>query len=94
VNSYNQLFKDIEGKGEQNMIETIAIRTMSKAYYSEGMIRMVDMKDDFYHLDEENYQVKGQKYGKAYKLGDEVYIQVKSINVQKKQIDFVLLEQE
>jgi len=199
VNSYNQLFKDIEGKGEKNMIETIAIRTMSKASYStenighyglsfpyyshftspirrypdlmvhrmlqhylkngnslpaaeyetkckhasqmernaiqaerasikymqtvfmsdkvgqefdglisgvskwgiyvvlddtkvEGMVRMVDMKDDFYYLDEENYQVIGQKYGREYKLGDKVSIQVKGINVQKKQIDFVLLD--
>lgn len=199
VNSYNQLFKDIEGKGEKNMIETIAIRTMAKARYStenighyglsfphyshftspirrypdlmvhrmlqhylengnsllaseyeekckhasqmernaieaerasikymqavfmsdkvgqefeglisgvskwgiyvvlegnkvEGMVRMADMKDDFYYLDEENYQVLGQKHGRSYKLGDKVSIQVKGINIQKKQIDFVLLD--
>ncbi len=34
ANSFNQLFKSIEGKGEENMIETIAIRTMAKAKYS------------------------------------------------------------
>ena len=199
VNSYNQLFKDIEGKGEKNMIETIAIRTMAKAYYStenighyglsfpyyshftspirrypdlmvhrmlqhylqngnslpapeweakckhssqmernaieaerasikymqtvymsdkvgqefdglisgvskwgiyvalddskvEGMVRMVDMKDDFYYLDEENYRVLGQRNGKEYKLGDKVTILVKGINIQKKQIDFSIVE--
>ena len=32
--SYNQLFSKIKGKGEENLIETIAIRTMSKAIYS------------------------------------------------------------
>ncbi len=32
--SFNELFTDIAGKGEENMIETIAIRTMSKAIYS------------------------------------------------------------
>ncbi|MEA3503998.1 MAG: ribonuclease R, partial [Bacteroidota bacterium] len=32
--SYNDLFKEIAGKGEENMIETIAIRTMSKAEYA------------------------------------------------------------
>ncbi len=58
----------------------------------EGMIRMKDMDDDFYFLDEENYQVRGQRHGKEYKLGDTVRIQVKSINVQKKQLDFVFAE--
>jgi ribonuclease R len=32
--SMNNLFKQIAGKGEENMIETIAIRTMAKAIYS------------------------------------------------------------
>lgn len=34
ADSYNTLFEDIKGKGEQQMIETIAIRTMSKAVYT------------------------------------------------------------
>jgi ribonuclease R len=38
ANSYNKLFKAIKGKGEENMIETIAIRTMAKAYYSTDNI--------------------------------------------------------
>lgn len=36
--SYNNLFESIHGKGEEQMIETIAIRTMSKAYYSTDNI--------------------------------------------------------
>lgn len=32
--SYNSLFESIHGKGEEHMIETIAIRTMAKAIYS------------------------------------------------------------
>jgi ribonuclease R len=34
ANSFNALFQQISGKGEQHMIETIAIRTMAKAIYS------------------------------------------------------------
>ena len=198
ADSFNELFKKIHGKGEANMIETIAIRTMSKAEYSthnighyglafsyyshftspirrypdlithrilnwylnghksvnqneyekiclqaselerraekaeresikykqaeymlehigkrfsglisgvskwglfvqieenkcEGMVRLRDMKDDFYYLDEDNYQVIGQRSGDKYKLGDRVYILVKKIDLSKKQMDFELV---
>jgi len=33
-NSLNKLLKDVVGKNEQNLVDTLAIRTMSKAYYS------------------------------------------------------------
>lgn len=196
--SFNDLFKQIAGKGEENMIETIAIRTMAKAEYStenighyglafkhyshftspirrypdlmvhrlldhylnggssvsqdvfeekcvhcslmernaieaeresvkykqaeflldkigqefeglisgvskwgiyveiignkcEGMIRLQDLEDDFYYLDEDNYQVLGSRYGQQYKLGDQVSIRVKKIDLSRKQMDFEML---
>ncbi|HOW24133.1 MAG TPA: ribonuclease R [Bacteroidales bacterium] len=46
--SFNQLFKDIEGKGEENMIETIAIRTMAKAKYSTKNIGHYGLGFDHY----------------------------------------------
>ena len=196
--SFNHLFEQIKGKGEENMVETIAIRTMAKAYYTttnighyglsfpyythftspirrypdlmvhrllfqylnsgksanqdeyesmcdhssdmerkaesaermsvkykqaeymldkvgqefdglisgvskwgifveivgtkcEGMVRLRDMYDDYYYLDEENYQVIGTRKGKQYKLGDKVRIKVKKIDLPHKQMDFGLV---
>lgn len=34
ASSYNNLFKTIAGRGEEYLIDTVAIRTMAKAYYS------------------------------------------------------------
>jgi ribonuclease R len=48
ANSFNLLFKQIAGKGEQNMIETIAIRTMSKAIYSTTNIGHYGLAFKFY----------------------------------------------
>ena len=47
-NSLNQLFRDIKGKGEENMIEAIAIRTMSKAEYSTDNIGHYGLAFQYY----------------------------------------------
>ena len=59
----------------------------------EGMIRLRDISDDFYTLDEKNYQIIGQRKKKAYRLGDEVKIRVKNVDLAKKQIDFSLVQE-
>jgi len=59
----------------------------------EGMIRLRDISDDFYTLDEKNYAIIGQRKKKIYQLGDEVQIKVKSVDLTKKQIDFSLVQQ-
>ncbi len=48
VNSYNKLFQDVEGKGEKNLIETVAIRTMAKAVYSTDNIGHYGLAFDYY----------------------------------------------
>jgi ribonuclease R len=197
--SFNNLFDQIKGKGEENMIETIAVRTMSKAYYStenighyglafpyythftspirrypdmmvhrllerylegkksvnkelyeekcehasdmerrateaerasvkykqveflldkvgktfdglisgvskwgifvelvvsksEGLIRFNSLKDDYYYLDEDNYQIIGKRYGQKFRLGDKVRVLVKNVDLERRQLDFELVE--
>ena len=46
--SYNKLFDDVEGKGEKNLIETVAIRTMAKAVYSTDNIGHYGLSFDYY----------------------------------------------
>lgn len=58
----------------------------------EGMIRLRDISDDFYTLDEKNYAIIGQRKKKIYQLGDEVKIKVKQVDLTKKQIDFILVQ--
>lgn len=198
--SYNKLLHDVKGKGEENMVESIAIRTMAKAYYSienighyglafpfythftspirrypdlmvhrllerylegkpsadkeiyidsckhvsemekraadaeresvkykqveylldkkgeifdgqisgvskwgifvaliesksEGLVRFNTMKDDFYYLDEDNYQIIGRKYGQKLRLGDPVKVIIKKVDMTSRQLDFELVEE-
>jgi len=58
----------------------------------EGMIRLRDISDDFYVLDEKNYCIIGQRKKRKYQLGDEVKIKVKKVDLSKRQIDFSLVQ--
>ncbi len=46
--SLNRLLKDVKGKGEENMIETLAMRSMSKAIYSTDPIGHYGLGFDYY----------------------------------------------
>jgi ribonuclease R len=59
---------------------------------SEGLIRFTDLDDDFYYLDEDNYRIIGRKGGKIYRLGDEVKVLVKNVNLEQRKLDFQLIE--
>ena len=48
ADSYNRLFDQIAGRGEEYMIDNIAIRTMSKAYYSTENIGHYGLAFPFY----------------------------------------------
>jgi ribonuclease R len=54
----------------------------------EGMIHIRELTGDFYEYDEENYCIKGRSTGKIYTLGDRVNIEVVKADLQKKQLDY------
>ncbi|MEO2099516.1 MAG: RNB domain-containing ribonuclease, partial [Flavobacteriaceae bacterium] len=58
----------------------------------EGMIRMIDLKSDFFHYDEQNHAIVGERTKKKYQLGDPLRIKVKKVNVLKRFLDFLPIE--
>jgi len=58
----------------------------------EGMIRIENLKDDFYEFREERYAVVGIKKNRQFRLGDNLHIRVASVNIEDITIDFDLGE--
>jgi len=59
---------------------------------AEGLVRLEDMLDDFYYLDEDNYMVIGKRYKIAYRIGDKVKVKVKSIDISRKHMNLILVQ--
>ncbi|UJH69089.1 ribonuclease R [Allomuricauda sp. SCSIO 65647] len=57
----------------------------------EGMVRIRDIKDDYYTFDEREYAIIGERTGNVYQLGDEVYVMVKDTDLIKRHLDFSLI---
>jgi ribonuclease R len=58
----------------------------------EGMIPMRELDDDFYDFDEKAYCLTGRRYHKKYSLGDPIRVKVARANLERKQLDFTLVE--
>lgn len=56
----------------------------------EGMVRMRDLKDDYYTFDKEGMSIRGKRTHKKYTLGDKVKFIVKNADMNKKTIDYEL----
>ena len=54
----------------------------------EGLIRLDYLEDDYYVYNETNMIFTGERTGKVYSIGDEITVQLVSVNVDMKQIDF------
>jgi len=54
----------------------------------EGMVRIREIKDDYYTFDDKQYALVGEVYKDTLQLGDEVYVRVKNADLIKKQLDF------
>lgn len=64
-----------------------------KDNHCEGMVRISDMKGDFYEFYEKDLSVVGRRTGRRYTFGDEVKIRIKKTNMNKRTADFSLIHE-
>lgn len=57
----------------------------------EGLVRMVDLSDDYYVFNEANMVYIGEHTRKEYHIGDEVKVKVERVSVRDREIDFSII---
>ncbi|MBU8906690.1 ribonuclease R [Desertibacillus haloalkaliphilus] len=54
----------------------------------EGLVHVSYLTDDYYHYDERQYAMIGERTGNVFRIGDEIEIRVVNVNVDEASIDF------
>jgi ribonuclease R len=58
----------------------------------EGMVRLRDLNDDYYILDERNFQIVGRHRKKKYRVGDKVKVKVSKVSTEHRWIDVIFVK--
>jgi ribonuclease R len=60
--------------------------------YVQGLVHVSSMTDDYYRFDEKAHLLEGESAGKVYRLGDRAAVQVARVDLDRRQIDFALVD--
>lgn len=60
----------------------------------EGMVPLRNLTGDYYEFDEDNYRLVGRRHHRVYNLGDKVRFRVERANLERRQLDFGLIEED
>ena len=88
---FMQDHKDEEFRGVISGVTEWGIYVEIIANKCEGMIRIRDIKGDYYIFDEKQYAIIGERTKQKYTLGDEITVMVKSTDLVKRHLDFALI---
>ena len=90
---YMEKHKNVEFKGVISGVTEWGIYVEINDNKCEGMVRIKDIKSDHYVFDEKQYAMIGQSTKQIYQLGDPVMVKVKNTDLERKHLDFYLIEE-
>lgn len=62
--------------------------------YVEGLVHISNLGQDYFHFDPTSHQLKGERSGINFRLGDSVKVKVVRVDLDEKKIDFELVKKE
>jgi len=62
--------------------------------YVEGLVHISNLGQDYFHFDPTSHQLKGERTGMNFRLGDSVKIKVARVDLDEKKMDFELVQKQ
>jgi ribonuclease R len=63
-----------------------------KDIYVEGLVHISTLPNDYYQFDPTKQAMQGERTGRRFRLGDVVQVRVVRVDLDQRQIDFMLAE--
>jgi ribonuclease R len=79
-------------KGYVTGVQAFGLFVELEEIYVQGLVHVSSMTDDYYRFDERAHALKGENTRQAYRLGDEVEVQLVRVDLERRQLDFALVD--
>ena len=80
--------------GTVSGVTSFGLFVLLDRWFVEGLVHVSSLGDDYYVFLEEKFSLVGENTGTRYRLGDRVTVQVASVDLEERKIDFVLTSDE
>ena len=79
-------------EGTISGVTSFGLFVLLDRFFVEGLVHVSSLGDDYYVFMEERFALVGEHTGKRFRLGDRVEVQVASVDLEERKIDFALTD--
>ncbi len=84
--------RDEQFAGTINSVTKWGIFVTLDDNYCEGMVSLKDIGGDHYRFDPVKYEVRGQRTGRTFRIGDKVRVEITEVNMQRREVTLAFIE--
>ena len=81
-----------EFEGKVSGVTSFGMFVRLDRYFVEGLVHVRDLGDDYYEFHEDRFALIGRNTGRRFQLADPVRVRVETVDKERRQIDFALIE--
>lgn len=88
-----QFMKDKTGQTYDGFISGVTgfgLFVELKEYFVEGLVHVTMLSNDYYIFDDKRHTLRGERTGKAFKVGDPVTVRIVKVDIERRRIDLVM----
>jgi ribonuclease R len=79
-------------QGRVSGIAPFGLFVTLESLYVEGMVHVSELGSDYFQFNEASHELRGERTGRRYRLGDELVVQLLRVDLEARRIEFGLIE--